>query len=452
MGGAIEDLSIEPSKGASTFLHGFLGVTPTLAVSGVVRFLATKAVAVHSLKISLVGTSSVRFTLPPAEKAHANQPPAQASSVLLSKSVLLIDAAAAAAAAADGASQKSGAAAGGGKKPVVQLKAGGHSFPFKFDVPEDVAASLPASMLYETEFDRAAVVYRLTAELDIAGGLLSSPKQEKVSEDVDFPRISVPSVIRGQAMDTSVTISGSNETLDWRVHVDRGIFGIGQPVTFTVGHVQAADPRHDITAVAVAVRQEIVLRAEGHTKTVRMHIAKPDVRGKITVEARAGANGGGASRSKSRSPSASGGGAAAPAQQQHQQQQASLQASMSGLSLSPAAAGDGGSPGRSERRRSATLQPPPSPSGGGVVRWVGAVQAVVESAHVRDREHRSIDAFSPCTTELISVRHAFEVVVSVRGMADVRLDAPATFVDADRDTREWVLRNASTLGASGSSA
>ncbi|KAJ3193611.1 hypothetical protein HK101_004545 [Irineochytrium annulatum] len=355
MAPAVEDLAIEPSEGATTLLHGYLGVTPTLKVSGRVTFTATKSLSLTHVRITLIGDLVVTLSL--------TDGPRSTKIPLLGGKKLLV----------------TGPETQGKKDKGVPIKSGPQSYPFEFDVPPEKVAELPASM--RTAWgsggghsglgaDSVNIWYRLEAEVGVAPGMFgSTTKVEKVTEDVDFPRINVPNVLRSRSVDTSVLLAGSNERLEWRIEIDRGIFGIGDPVTFLVHHIRPADPRTTITSVTVGIRQDVVLAVDGNSRTVREYISLPDVAGKLLLEG--------------------------------------------------------------TRDHGAF--------------WRGTVVAGVQAQHQRSKDHKAVDAFPAIELDCVAVRHWFEVCVKIKGEADFRAEAPAVYIDADKEVRDWVVRNAAAI-------
>ncbi|KAJ3323080.1 hypothetical protein HDU76_013732 [Blyttiomyces sp. JEL0837] len=214
-------------------------------------------------------------------------------------------------------------------------------------------------------------------------------------------------------MDTSIAIAGTTEKYAYKVTIDHGIFGSGQPVKF-------------------GIRQDVTLFAQGHSKTIRDYIAKPEqVSGNLS-----------------------------PGVLKGSYAKFVVEAAPSSNTLSPSSSSSNTPPVSPTR--------PKSPSGLGgmggaihgtgasVVRWRGEAQAIVESSHMKSKkEHRFIDAFSSYVGELYSIRHTFELCISVRGdksaangnngVSEVKFEAPAVFVDCDKDTRDWVMRNSNAL-------
>ncbi|KAJ3218547.1 hypothetical protein HDU67_005106 [Dinochytrium kinnereticum] len=276
----LEDLTIEPVDGSKSLFHGYLGVTPVVTVSGIVRFEATRSVSIASIKITLLGDLAASISgngewrpqlqASPPHGAFINAK--KAKKVILEQTKILL-----APASAD-AKKKSDRS--------VPLKAGTHSFPFEFTLSEKITASLPPSLSTEWSengSDAIGVNYKLEAEVGLAPGLFGSTiKTERVVEPVDFPRIDVPTVLRGEGADTGVMIAGLNEKVEWRVGIDKAIFGLKEPVKFTIHHVRPVSPRTNITSVTVAIRQDAVISlGEGLTRVVRELISVPDVSGRV---------------------------------------------------------------------------------------------------------------------------------------------------------------------------
>lgn len=167
--------------------------------------------------------------------------------------------------------------------------------------------------------------------------------------------------------DNSVSLLGANGYISWNVVVDRGIFGLNQPVNFKISEIkEIASKTVSITEVSVGIRQDVTLTAEGVTRTITEYIAKPDVRK-------------GVKREKLKET--------------------------------------------------------------GEYKWSGEVTALVEAAHVRKKDHTAVDALSSSTGDGFTISHAFEVKVKFSGGMEVIFDGPAVFVDADKETQDWVIRN-----------
>ncbi|KAJ3314620.1 hypothetical protein HDU76_002381, partial [Blyttiomyces sp. JEL0837] len=188
--GVIEDFSIDPSTGSSSFLHGFLGVTPSVTVSGIVNFKATRSVNITQLRLKFRGTSAVSLYVADGLK-HQEKVLASRDLVLLEPPALT---------ALGNSNITANGSATGSVSTVdlkklkksdrsVSLSSGTYSYPFEIVLPEEVATGLPPSMT--TEFghdghasaDEIQVAYKLTAELELAPGLFGSAKTEVVTED-----------------------------------------------------------------------------------------------------------------------------------------------------------------------------------------------------------------------------------------------------------------------------
>ncbi|KAJ1548057.1 hypothetical protein HK405_004323 [Cladochytrium tenue] len=417
---ALEDLAIEPSPGSTTLLHGFPGVTPSVAFSGMVTFTARRQLSFRSLKLRLSGTATVSFV----SSADAR---CRDSASLLERNVALLDPASASAAAAAGIG--GGGGGGSGKAPayptakrgggsVLVLPEGRHELPFRFDVAAEDVVRLPPSLALDFEKDELRVVYSLSAVAEyFPPGPLASAKTAEVSEDVDFPRISVPDVIRGHTMDTSLLLAGASDSADWRVRADRSVFGLSQPVTVTVDHVRSLRKENPATSVHVALRQDVTLRAAGLTKVLRVYLSRPDCARAFVLDS-------GCQPSSTRVlpspaalvPPAPSGGGGSPSR---------------GSPLAVAAEGGGAARGRS-------LSPsPPGP------RWTGRVVATVEPWRAARRQQDTLAApgLPAATGALFEVRHVLEVIVTMRGAPPLKLEHAVLFLDADADTRDWVVRN-----------
>ncbi|KAI8846315.1 hypothetical protein BC829DRAFT_398912 [Chytridium lagenaria] len=355
---AIEDISIEPIEGSKSLFHGYLGVTPVATVSGNLKFLATKSISIASVKISLFGELSASISGIGEWRPDSTPSPASpfihpkvSRMIFLEQSKILL-----APASAD-AKKKS--------ERSISLKAGTHSFPFEFTLLEKVTSTLPPSVATQwsdSAADNVNISYKLEAEVGLAPGLFGSTiKIEKRQRALIFPRIDVPTVLRREGADTSVVIAGVNEQLEWRVSVDKSIFGIKDPVKFYC----------NIQSVSVAIRQDTVISiGEGLTRVIRELISVPEVAGRII--------------------------------------------NTSGKSGTPI--------------------------------WAGEVYAAIDSTHWRSRkDHRSVDALQDITCELFAVRHAFEITIKMKGEPEFKVEAPCIFIEADGETRAWVLRNAAAI-------
>ncbi|KAJ3109122.1 hypothetical protein HDU96_007304 [Phlyctochytrium bullatum] len=411
---AVQDLCIDPAEGSKAFFHGYLGVTPTGTVSGNVKFTTTRSnTAIQCIRIILRGEISASISAlgewRHGQGAHAHRSPSRSSngsggrrrglspapgsgSPSLSASSLAVPASVVtpvpstplinprkttkpilelqkillAPASTDPSRKKS--------ERSVSLKSGDHSFPFEFTLSESLCATLPASLATEWSegnSDAISVAYTLEAEVVQAPGLFSStPKTDRATEPVDIPRIDVPAVLRGEGVDTSVVLAGSNDKIEWRIVADRSLFGVQEPVRFVVHHVRPVKPKLAIAGVSVGIRQDTVVTVgEGLTRTYREMLCVPDAKGKIK-------QGGGGAKEKTT--------------------------------------------------------------------WGGEVFASVESTRWRrsKRDHRAIDALQDMSCDVFTVRHAYEVVIKIKGEPDLKLEAPCVFIEADAETRAWVLRNA----------
>ncbi|KAJ3102863.1 hypothetical protein HDU97_000246 [Phlyctochytrium planicorne] len=366
----IEDLTIEPNEGKTSFLHGYLGVTPTVVVSGNVKFKASKSLSIAHIKIVLVGDVFISISgtgdwRPLVSSSPTNifiTPKTTRKVVLQQQKILLAPANSDAKKKAD---------------RYVPLSSGVQTFPFEFNLLESVTAQLPASM--ETEWDNGGdalkVQYRLQAIVGLAPGLFSSTvKTDSTVEYVDFPKIDVPTVLRAAGTDTGLVIAGSNDKVDYKVSIDRSIAGLKEPIKFTIHHIRPTNHKTIISGVSLAIRQDTTLTVEeGKTRVIRDLICVPEVSGKVLVK-------------------------------------------------------DGPGAGKAT----------------GTPTWSGEVTGSVDSTHLKNKK-KAIDAFQTTTAELFSVRHAFEVSIKIKGEPDFRVEAPCHFIDADAETRAWVLRNAAAI-------
>ncbi|KAJ3411624.1 hypothetical protein HDV05_001889 [Chytridiales sp. JEL 0842] len=358
----IKDLSIDPTSNSSTFLHGFLGVTPTLTVSGLLKFTLTKPAKIQGIRIKLKGINTVQIALADRKVAREEK------EVLQQRSMDLLP-------------KDAG-------KNKVGFQKGDFSYPFEFILDERTVRDLPCSLSAEifpedagrsSIPDVAKVVYTLEAEVEMAPGLFGGAKIERCIEEVDFPKISIPNVLRSEKGDHPTYISGANSQLEWRVTVSKSTFAVGDPVTFTIHQVASLDPSTLITGVNLAIRQDIILTVDGHTKTIRQYIARPDSKGKIKATSH-----------------------------------------------------------KTTLGTSTTL-------------FTGSLETSVPTTHLKLKEHKkAIDVFSTTEegmSELFKVRHVFELSVGVKGGKECRFETQGVFIDSDKETREWVLRNVDSLGA-----
>jgi hypothetical protein len=197
--GAIEDLSIEPTPGTTTILHGYMGVTPTLQLTGLIKFTAKKSVSITRMKITLRGTKFIQIANHAPGSAEREAKPLHAKSAevfLLNESMVFqpdLE-------TSNNNNNNNNIKKGKKKDRYLNVKQGEHSYPFEFFLPENVVLGLPSSVSTEmwpqegsklsgakhVQPDVLRCVYSLEAEVETAPGLLSSGKVTKVIEDGEF--------------------------------------------------------------------------------------------------------------------------------------------------------------------------------------------------------------------------------------------------------------------------
>ncbi|KAI9348073.1 hypothetical protein BDR26DRAFT_853920 [Obelidium mucronatum] len=243
------DFRIEPKPDHPTnFVHGLLGITPTLSLEGSLP-------SNYSLPGSII--SALRL------QSHDHTLFTE-ENVLLSKPIELIY---------DAASLET---------------VGEKEIPFRLILDQSELAGFPGTITFDlfnestrnssltlnaSKGDKIEAGYQLMAQLETKGSLFTSSKKIISSEDVDLPLYNVPLLAKSERTDTTKFISGVSEGLDYRVTVSRGAFSLGQVVTFTVHHCQTIDPQVVIAKLITRVRQDVVITAKDRSKTVSTFIA-----------------------------------------------------------------------------------------------------------------------------------------------------------------------------------
>lgn len=160
----LEELSIVPSKGKKSLVHGYMGITPTVTISGLVQFNLTKSTSITSVKVILNGSSTIAA-------GSGSLAPRIANRKLLMNEVVLLP--------ADGVS-------GGDKKKGVLLGSGGHEFPFDLYLAEGVVQVLPPSTDYmrhvEGYLQGLKVEYTVKAIVETAPTIFGPGKSEDTEE------------------------------------------------------------------------------------------------------------------------------------------------------------------------------------------------------------------------------------------------------------------------------
>jgi hypothetical protein len=293
-------------------------------------------------------------------------------------------------------------------------------------------------------------------------------------------------------MDNSAFISGANNQIEWRVTVSKHTFGLSDALQFQIHHVQPIDPKLVITGVSVGVRQDVTLIADGKKKIVQKFLCKPDMKGKVKTEAAVVAKKGGflgfvgggvkgevrwtgavscvveSTRLKKGKDLKTAVDALADYETPNFQalNEAlggdSLHASLSQLSLTSMSSR---SPSNNPSIISAPsspasrpVSPPTSPSSRLSLPSPSSPSSPSSSTTTPVSPPPSQGAYTAAAAEIhtpkptpplgiaYSIQHAFVLFVSLKGFAEPLIfEVPSVFIDADSDTREWVLRNQRTI-------
>ncbi|KAJ3354404.1 hypothetical protein HDU83_005329 [Entophlyctis luteolus] len=250
----LTEIRFEPPRDhPNGYLRGLLGITPDITVTGVLKFTSSKRTTLRSVKLLFLGTAHSSLAATPS-----GVPAAADSLTLISIAHPLIEA--------------------------VPVEAGDNQLPFEIPVVAErgVLRSLPGSVSLDfaeargtnaAKGDGVAVVYELRAQIETQGGLFAAAKRLGCEDEVDIARYNVPLLMRSEAADTTVFISGVSKDLDYRCTVSRGVFSLGQSVKFTLHHLRALNPNTVVKSVVARIRQDTIVKAKGQAKIVSHSLA-----------------------------------------------------------------------------------------------------------------------------------------------------------------------------------
>ncbi|KAJ3046255.1 hypothetical protein HDV00_000067 [Rhizophlyctis rosea] len=354
----VRDLEITPPEGELTFLHGYLGVTETVTIKGVVKLVATSSVKIKTLRVSLEGIIST-YIKTSDKRVH------ETTNALISETVDALTPL---------TTQSSGRPATPSKR-YITLPKGPHALPFELLLPAAKCRMLPASHVSEqTDDAKSYILYELKAELVTMGGIFTSDKTHVATEEIDIPRVNVPAVVRAATTTANVVLEGSDDNVDYKIDVEPSVFGVDQPITVRVHGIIPSNPKLKIAGLSVFLKQHEVIRANGQQRQIVTSVAVPDSKLKLAT----------------------------------------------GKAVN------------------------------GAERWFGDLSISVPATHMKlkkDKQKKlkttksTVDVFPSFEADLIGVHHVISIVIKFKGgkVPDVKLEAPAVFIDADKEIREWVL-------------
>ncbi|KAJ3300137.1 hypothetical protein HK104_004057 [Borealophlyctis nickersoniae] len=331
-------------------------ITETVVVRGVVKFSTSSTLRLKSLTVRLDGvtTTSVRSA---DGKTHT-----LVSNFL---SIPPVDA---------------GIPAENKRKDGFQFPSGDCSIEFSIILPQDKCKTLPASHSSQYPDDaKASITYTLTAEMVTASKLFSFSKTKVATEELDFPRVNVPAMVRTETAGALASLEGQDGLVDYRIEVEPTVFGIGQPVAIRVHDIHSTRPDVKISSVHIYLVQHETIHVKNQQRTVSRTVAIPDPKIKLQQ----------------------------------------------------------------------------SKTDDNLERWHGNLTLLIPSTHIKDppkelraNGHKVIDVYQSFDSQWVKVHHLFVVLIKFKAAgkhvslpADVELEVPAVFIDADQEMREWVMRN-----------
>ncbi|KAJ3049769.1 hypothetical protein HK097_009228 [Rhizophlyctis rosea] len=356
----LRDLEITPLEGELNFLHGYLGVTETVTVRGLLKLTATSSLKIRTLRISLEGIINT-YIKTRDSKVH------EATNVLISETTNLLSLL-----ISDNSSYRPATPS----KKTITLPKGDHAIPFEILIPAIKCRTIPASHVSEqTEDAKSFILYELKADVVTVRGIFSSDKTHVVTEEIDVPRVNVPAVVRAATTTANVILEGTEDSVDYKIEVEPSVFGVDQPVHVHVHGIIPNSPKLKISGLSVFLRQIETIRANGQQRQITTSVAVPD----------------------------------------------------------------------------STLKLRTDKAVNGAERWFGDLSISVPATHMKLKKDKQkklksgkiVDVFPSFDADLIAVHHVISVVIKFKGgkVADVKLEAPAVFIDADHEIRDWVLKH-----------
>ena len=236
----ITDLSIQVLPGQKTLLHGYVGLTPEIKLSGVIVFKSSKDCAcIMSLYISFKGSLTTKLSVSGSQYD-------QSFPLYHERTQLL----------------------GDGKHPVKTHK-GIHSLPFELILKDPWKLSNYNSPLIGKSNDGARLIYELTVEMETLGGLFGGKRHwQTYTEPMDLPCIQldhVAAAIQPQRVDFDGIL---NDCVQVHVDLDRHSMVIGSTMNICV------DAKgHCVDDMKAELIQSETIHAQGQSRVYDFCIA-----------------------------------------------------------------------------------------------------------------------------------------------------------------------------------